>query len=144
MLQSREIFPTSLEHALLANRIMSVLKEVARGKDVPGKTEALEDALKFLRFIEKGRKSTEAREVSEDSYQAALAYGEAIKALEILPERTDVGKFLGYLIDVLTKLHDNKAVEQPAFESVSMFFRGVRDITLGRGRRRIEVLKFAE
>ena|SRR5882724_5099267 len=149
MFESREIFPVSMEHALLANRVVSLLNRVEKGKDAPNKEVVLNDALQFLKFIEEGRKSTEAREVTAQSYEAALAYGEAIKAfaLEDPLGSEDQGDFDGLLrdlIEITTELRNDKSVVTGSVKSLATFFGAVRDITLGSGQRRIEVLKFSE
>jgi len=148
MVESREILPTSLDHALLANRVVSVLSQVVRGRHVPDKTSAMDEALRFLRFIEKGKRSTENREVSQDSYEAALAYGEAIRALGLQlppPEpTTDFGEFLDRLIGITIELRDDKEVDKTEVDSLAKFFKTVRDITFGSRQARIEIVKFTE
>src|SRR4029077_6238939 len=147
MIHSREVFPSSLDHALLANRVVLVIDKIRKNENTADKEEALNDAVDFLDFIMKGRTFANTREVSENSYQAALAYGEAMKAIEQLPNdqrksEGDAARVLQNLMNFASELKEHGAASELQLQALSNFFRLVRDITISAGDRRAEIVKF--
>ena len=149
MIRSREVFPTFLEHALLANRVLEVLKQEDIGEEE--KRKAMDQAIRFIDVVLQGKLFTEKREVSERSYQAALAYGEAIKAVSEMRKggnRNKKGqgfdKFLQELRHITEALRDNKQVDKDARNALCLFFSSMRDIAFSARTRTIERLQMVE
>jgi len=147
MIHSREVFANSLDHALLANRVVLALDKIQTSGAAANEQEALNDAVNFLELIQKGKDFTSTREISEDSYQAALAYGEAIKAIEQLPpeERKadgDSARVLQNLMSFASALRESRTVSEGDLQALTGFFRRVRDITISAGDRKSEIVKF--
>jgi hypothetical protein len=148
MFHSRELFPDS-DHALLANRVVLVLNKIRNDQHAPERDEALKDAVAFLRFVLRGKDLTNRREINQNSYQAALAYGEAIEAVKRLPERRgtidgDSESILRDLFTFASALQKERNLEKPQLQELLHFFRLVRDLTVPARARKTEVLKFFE
>src|SRR5690348_14239732 len=134
MIQTRELFPASFDHALLANRVSHVLYQIQQNEE-PSDRGTLDDAIKFLQFIRKGREFTQQLTLSENSYQAALAYGEAIRAIETLSVRRksleeDIDQLLKWLIQVTENLRDVKPVEKEDVSTLDSFFNVIAEAAL--------------
>lgn len=140
MIQAREIVPVSLEHALLASRVLVALNEPARNSIA--RREALEEGALFLRSILSGPTVAKNREVSNVSYRSTLAFGQAIKALEQLPAPTtgarEITPIVKDLLKSLQKLRAGKRVPDASIRRLSSFFRTVRDVTLRSDVRKVE------
>ncbi|MCL5671524.1 MAG: hypothetical protein M1423_09575 [Acidobacteria bacterium] len=134
MIQTRELFPASLDHALLANRMAKVLHQI-EGNEEPADRDAFDKAIKFLQFIRQGREFTQKLTLSENSYQAALAYGEAIRAIELLslkkmPEEENIDRLLKWLVEVTENLRDNRPVEKHEIVLLDDFFKLIAEAAL--------------
>ena len=140
MIKSREIIPTSLEHALVANRVLAALasEDLTSGEA----RDAVADGLQLLKSMIHGQEFTASRSVSADSYHAALAYGEGVRAFEIVAYQRGGSDepivFLRKLANVATALNENQPVEAQAVQEFKNFFRIMRDIALASSERPVE------
>jgi hypothetical protein len=146
MIQTRELFPDSFDHALLANRVSNVLHQIQRNEE-PTDQAALGEAIKFLQFILKGREFTHELTVSENSYQAALAYGEAIRAIGTLSVQgktieEGVDKLLKWLIQVTENLRDVKPVEKDDVSTLDRFFNLIAEAALASTTSPVERVEY--
>jgi hypothetical protein len=85
VIRSREVIPASLEHALVANRVLAAL--ASNDLASQDSQDAVEDGLRFLQSVLEGGRLATSRYVHADSYKAALAYGEGVKAFELVGYR---------------------------------------------------------
>jgi len=140
MIQSREVITASLEHALVANRVLAAL---ASGNFASQDAQdAVEDGARFLNSMIAGWQATNSRSVSPDSYGAALAYGEGVKAFQLVAfprdENAEPVIYLRSLIEIASALGKNAQVDQTAVEKFTSFFRTVRDLAFASGEPQIE------
>jgi hypothetical protein len=82
-----------------------------------------------------------------NSYQAALAYGEASKAIEMLSEpedsmRTDIDQLLSWLVNVTIDLRDKKKVEPKAVSTLDRFFNLVGEAALSSRSTNVETVEY--
>lgn len=138
MIRSREILSLSLEHALLANRVVAAVSVAPVEIDPGERHQALENAVQFLGEMLKGRDFPNAASISDDSYRASLAYGDAIRAFRAVPnavfdENSDPGRFLQELMKTAEQLRDARPVEQKHTNDLVSFFRSVRELSLASG-----------
>jgi|SRR5580692_1767984 hypothetical protein len=138
MIKSREVIPPSLEYALVANRVLAALASNDLGSREA--KDAVNDGLQLLNSMIEGQQLTALRTVSADSYQAALAYGEGVRALEIhyRGSGSEPIVLLRELVDVASSLRENQRVEEDAILEFKSFFQAVRDVALASGEGPIE------
>lgn len=148
MIQSREILPLSLRHAMLSNRVLGVLAQMRNNQQPSEKQETLSEAVTFLDTVRKGKAFTKNLELREDSYQAALAYGEAIRAIEMLPPNRTEGRDIEALIDTLISnarsIRDQNVPDQVAVSMLTDFFAVVRDVAMSARPRIVERVVFGD
>lgn len=138
MIRSREVIPASLEHALVANRVLAAL--VANDLTSQEGQDAMQDGLHFLQSMLEGLRLTTQRSVEADSYRAALAYGEGVRAFYSgayqQGDNDDPAAYLRELVKAASALQhgaDDKAVQD-----LASFFRTIRDIALASTERPVE------
>jgi|SRR5271157_1893811 len=134
MIRSPEIFPRSLRHALLANRVVGVLSQLKKNQLPPDRATTLNEAIVFLKDTLEGRQLSKSLEVSERAVQQAAAYGEAIRAisLNVSAGDSDVEKELRRLASVATHLQQDEAVETNEIARLESFFANVRELSLAQ------------
>jgi hypothetical protein len=145
MVRTREIIPAPLEHALLATRVMAALYALdSPRRDTPVLRGAFEDAATFLRTIMNGKRHTQERLVSEKSVEYALAYGEAIRAIEMFPDRPkvvgQVHEVLETLLTTTEALTAKRDVPRESVDQLLLFFELLRDITGQANKKPIETI----
>jgi|SRR5262249_5494467 len=148
MIQSREVIPPSLEHALRASRIVAALEQMEGKSSSCVPIDVLDDALAFFQLILDARNKVKGRELPTGPLEGGLAYGEAIQAIGRIPqfkngsgEMTKVVKLLG---NTVKELRDRKDCSGESVRLLIDFFRLVRDISLASDKRGIERLVLAE
>lgn len=146
MIQTRELFPASFNHALLANRVSNVLHQIQRNEGATDRA-ALDDAIGFLQFIRKGREFTRQRTLSENSYQAALAYGEAIRAIETLSVQRKtleegIDELLEWLVRVTENVRDSNPVEKEEISMLDHFFNLIAEAALASTSSPVERVEY--
>jgi len=140
MIRSREVVPASLEHALIANRVLAALAS----NDLASQEsqDAVEDGLRFLRSVLEGRRFATSRSVQPDSYKAALAYREGVKAFELLGYRQgqsdDPAPYLQELVNCAAALRQHAGANDKAVQDLTNFFRTIRNIALASTERTVE------
>jgi hypothetical protein len=150
MYRTRDVITPSLDHALLATRVMAALQQLDNPQPSPLIAGAIDDAVRFLQNIIEGKRYTERREVSENSYESALAYGEAIRAIELLPEPTDaaarlsVTDVVGERLKAARAISQQQPVDRDAVSELLKFFSLVRDVAMKSDPKPIETLSFSE
>lgn len=140
MIRSREVIPSSLEHALVANRVLAAL--ASQNLSSEDSKDAVQDGIDFLNSMLEGQRLTASRSVSANSYQPALAYGEGVKAFALVTfgqGDIDPVAYLHELVGMATGLrtYPQRGDEQ-AIEKLIAFFRTVRDLALASGDRPVE------
>jgi hypothetical protein len=133
MIRSPEIFPRSLRHALLANRVVGVLAQLKKNQLPPDRTTTLNEAIVFLNDTLEGRELSKSLMVSERAIQQAAAYGEAIRAISLsfnAPADADVEQELRKLTSVANHLLHNENVEVNEITRLESFFSNVRTLSL--------------
>jgi hypothetical protein len=143
VIRSREVIPTSLEHALIANRVLAAL---ASGDLTSQEAQdAMEDGLQFLRSVLKGEQLTASRSVEPDSYKAALAYGEGVKAFELVEYRPgqsdDPTPYLQALVQYASAIRERSRSDE-AVQKLTGFFQTIRDLALEATARPIETVSW--
>jgi hypothetical protein len=140
MIRSHEVIPASLEHALVANRVLAAL--ASNDLASPESQGAVEDGLRLLESMIDGERLTASRSVSASSYQSALAYGEGIRAFEVFAYsrrgNEDPVVFLRELVGVASALRGNQRVEENVVQEFRNFFRIMRDIALASSEGPVE------
>lgn len=140
MIRSREVIPASLEHAMVANRVLAAL--ASNDLASPGAVDAIDDGLRLLNFMITGQQLTASRSVSADSYPAALAYGEGVRAFEVFAYSggggEDPNAFLRDLVDVASALKRNDRPQEEKLKQFRKFFRIMRDLALSSNEGPIE------
>ncbi len=140
MIRSREVITPSLEHALVANRVLAAL--ASNDLNSEETQEAINDGLGFLKSMITGKEATTSRSVAADSYRAALAYGEGLRAFELVAIQgggnTEPTVYLNALIDTASALSKRGHVDQTAIEGFTSFFKTVRDIAFASGQLQVE------
>ena len=131
MIRSREVIPASLEHALIANRVLAALasgdfaSEEAR--------DAIEDGFRFLQSVIEGEQLATSRSVTADSYKAALAYGESVKAFDLVAyQQGQVEDPAAYFKELLryASAFQRAEADDRAVQGLTSFFQTIRDIAL--------------
>ena len=147
MVRTREVIPAPLEHALLATRVLAVLYAPEKAHNTPILESTLDDAAKFLRNIIEGRKYTKERLISHKSFEYALAYGEAIRAIEMLPKqeklRGEVSELLSGLLQTTESFKAGKEVAPERRELLKMFFTHLRKIAANADAKPIEIVSIS-
>jgi hypothetical protein len=131
MIRSREVFPQLLEHALVANRVVSCLKQ--KHPEPDDARLAFEGAILFLNRMLQGQELSTSMTISDDSYQNALAYEEGVKAFSMflpMAGTEDSVKFLRALGDTAVALKEGKLVETELREKFERFFMAIREFAL--------------
>jgi hypothetical protein len=142
MIQSRELFSTNLEYALLANRVLSAL--AMKDIDQDERRQALDEATQFLEIMLKAEDFGRSLQISDDSYKSALAYSEGIQALRFsIPhaadaDNPDLNQLVNQLLVTAKKLHEGQGVADEEQDQLALFFRSVRDSSLESGGLVIE------
>src|SRR5712671_4700330 len=143
MIRSREAIPASLEHALVANRVLAALAS----KDLTSQEaqDAVEDGLQFLTSVLEGGRLATSRSVQVNSYKSALAYGEGVKAFELVGyqqgQSEDPTPYLEALLKCASALREHANVNDKndkAVQELASFFRTIRDIALASTERAVE------
>jgi hypothetical protein len=129
MIRTREVIPPPLDHALLATRVLAALNQLENPRPSPLIEGAIDDAVLFLNNIIKGKQYTSELKVAENSYECTLAYGEAIRAVELLPVaegvavRSDkVMAFVGECLTSAKAISQKRTVNKKAVSDLSSFF----------------------
>jgi hypothetical protein len=140
MISSREVIPSSLEHALIANRVLAAL---ASGDLASQEAQdAVDDGLRFLTSVLEGSQLATSRSVQIDSYGAALAYGEGVKAFELLGyqpgQNEDPRPYLQELANCASALLQHPGPNEKASTDLKNFFKAIRDIALANTERAVE------
>jgi hypothetical protein len=143
VIRSREVIPTSLEHALIANRVLVAL---ASGDLTSQESQdAMEDGLRFLKSVLKGEELTASRSVEADSYKAALAYGEGVKAFELVEYKPGQNEnpttYLQALLKYASTIREQPRTEE-AVQKLTGFFQIIRDLALEATERPIETVNW--
>ena len=140
MIRYREVIPVPLEHALVANRVLAALAS----NDLTSREsqDAVEDGLRFLESVLEGRRLASALSVEADSYRAAVAYGEGVKAFELVAHEggrnDDPERYLQELTRSATSLRDASVPDNKAVQELTSFFKTIRDIALASSENPIE------
>jgi hypothetical protein len=139
MIRSREVIPASLEHALVANRVLAAF--AANDLASQESRDAVDDGLLLLMKMLEGQRLANLRSVEAGSYQAALAYGEGVKAFELVAyqqgENDDPAVYLRELVKSASALRQEGANEK-AIRELTNFFRTIREIALANAERPVE------
>ena len=140
MIKSREVISASLEHALVANRVLAAMAS----NDLASQEaqDAVEDGLRFLNSMITGAKITKSLSVSPDTYGAALAYGEGVKAFRLVAfhksENAEPIVYLKDLIGIASALKKRDQVDQTAIQQFTSFFKTIRDLAFASGELQVE------
>lgn len=140
MIRSDEVIPASLEHALIANRVLAALAS----DDLASQEaqDAVQDGLRFLTSVIDGGRLATSRSVQVDSYRAALAYGEGMKAFEMVGyqpgQSDDPTPYLQELVNCASALRRDAGADDRAVQDLKTFFRAIRDIALASTERAVE------
>jgi len=138
MIRSREVIPASLEHALVANRVLAALAS----NDLTSKEsqDAVEDGLRFLESMLEGQRLTARRSVEAGSYRAALAYGEGVRAFELVAHQQGGGDdptpYLQQLVKSASALQ--YGLDKKAVSDLTNFFGIIREIALASTEALVE------
>jgi len=140
VIRSDEVIPASLEHALIANRVLAAL---ASGDLASQEAQdAVQDGLRFLTSVIDGARLATSRSVQVDSYGAALAYGEGVKAFEMVGyqpgQSDDPTSYLQELKNCASALRRDAEATDKAVQDLKIFFRAIRDIALASTERAVE------
>jgi hypothetical protein len=143
MIRSRELIPASLEHALIANRVLAAL---ASGElSSQESQDAIEDGLRFLKSVLKGGELASSRSVEADSYGAAMAYGEGVRAFELVEYRPGQNEnptpYLHALLECASALRQDSG-DGEAVQKLKSFFETIRDIALASTERPLETVSW--
>ena len=142
MVRTREVIPGPLQHALLATRVLAVLYALDKSLGTPIFRTTMEDASGFLHAIIEGRRYTKERVVKDKSY--ALAYGEAIRAIEMLPTQDapsgGVGDLLSDLLATAESLKSGKEVSPVQVKRLTVFFTRLRTVATDTDTKPIETI----
>jgi hypothetical protein len=143
MIRSRELIPASLEHALIANRVLAAL--ASDDLSSQESQEAIEDGLGFLRSVLKGEQLASRRSVEADSYGAAMAYGEGVKAFELVEyqpgQKENPAPYLHALLECASALRQAPG-DGEAVQRLRSFFETIRDIALASTERPLETVSW--
>jgi hypothetical protein len=143
MIRSRELIPASLEHALIANRVLAAL--ASDDLSSQESQDAMEDGLGFLRSVLKGGELASKRSVEADSYGAAMAYGEGVKAFELVEyqpgQNENPAPYLHALLECATALRQDPE-DGAAVQKLKSFFETIRDIALASTERPLETVSW--
>jgi hypothetical protein len=139
MIRSREVIPLSLEHALVANRVIAALASLDLNTEES--KDAMQSGVAFLNSMLQGQRLSASRSVQIDSYRPALAYGEGVRAFALTRAEADIDP-VAYLQDLVQKAtrlaaHPERGDEQDIGNLVK-FFRTVRDLALASSDRPVE------
>src|SRR5262249_52263592 len=143
MIRSREVFSPLLEHALVANRVLSCL----RHDDVKNEEcrQALDDAIQFLNKMLNGQSVSTSMTIRDDSYQNALAYEEGMKAFSMfLPPAAagDSVRYIRTLEQTASALKEGTAVSAESRGRLEQFFFAMREIKLKAEAKPVEEIKY--
>jgi hypothetical protein len=105
--------------------------------------------VRFLNKIIKGKQYTSERKITENSYECTLAYGEAIRAVDMvpIPEGTppkSVVTFVKECLRVAEAISENRVVDEKSVSDLRMFFDFVREVSLRVDRKPIEMVSVSE
>jgi hypothetical protein len=151
MNRTREVIPPSLDHALMATRVLAALNQLENPRPSPLIAGAMDDAVRFLNNIIKGERYTSELKVAENSYECTLAYGEAIKAVDMLPTAQGKGTRSEHVIELVTEclqaaeaLSKKEVVDKQSVANLTSFFGLVREVSLRLDRKPIETVSISE
>lgn len=140
MIKSREVISASLEHALVANRALAAVASDDLGSQE--NQDAVEDGLRFLHSMITGARVTNSLSVSPDSYGAALAYGEGVRAFKLVAfhkgGNAEPIVYLNALIETASALRQHDRVDQNAIQEFTNFFKTIRDLAFASGELQVE------
>jgi hypothetical protein len=144
MIRSREVIPASLEHALVANRVLAALAS----DDLTSQEsrDAVDDGLEFLKSVLKGGQLASSRSIEVGSYKAALAYGEGVKAFELISyqqgQDDNPTPYLKELLRCASGLLEHANDNEKAVEDLKIFFQAIRDVALASTERPLETVSW--
>lgn len=144
MIRSREVIPASLEHALIANRVLAAL--ASNDLTSQESRDAVEDGLQFLKSVLKGGQLASSRSIEEDSSKAALAYGEGVKAFELVSyqqgQNDNPTPYLTELLRCASALREHADNNEKAVKDLKDFFQAIRDVALATTERPLETVSW--
>jgi hypothetical protein len=142
MIRSRDVIPSPLQHAMLATRVLVALDRYEEAGRAPALDAAMGGALQYLGKILQGRNNAKDLRIDADSsYESALAYGEAMRAVEISTGGSGSAKFLEFVSElqgIASALRLNEPVNKQSVEELKQFFKQVRSVALSSGERQVE------
>lgn len=134
MIRRNDIVTPYLEHSLLAARILAALNELQAQRKSAFADSALDQAVTFFGSMLEGSANAKSRQVSERSYDCALAFGEAIEVidrLDVTPaEKDEPARFVQVLHDKVLNLRNEKVPNPQDVHMLAEFFRLLRDVAL--------------
>lgn len=150
MNRTREVIPPSLDHALMATRVLAALHQLEDPRPSPLIAGAMDDAVRFLKNIIKGKQYTSDLKVAENSYECTLAYGEAIRAVDMLPSNEgsaaksdNVMRLVTGCLKAAEALSQEQSVDKQSISDLTKFFNLVREVSLRIDRKPIEMVSIS-
>ncbi len=134
-----------LEHALVANRVLSSLRQ--NHADDQESRQALDDAIDFLRRMREGQAIASSMTISDHSYHDALTYEEGIKAFDLSSPQEpnpDSKKYITALEKTATCIREGKDVDADARNQLERFFYFVREVALKAESKPLEETTYSE
>ena len=146
MITAREIIPSSLENALLASRVLVGFEELRLGNRTSNAKNSIDAAIKFFRRVQDGQKWVKEREVSSGALESSLAYRETIRAIRRVPKVKEWRTASSAIEQMLSAVKDLELGKTNAegLDRLTIFFRSVRDASLGEDKRSVETLSIAK
>lgn len=137
---NRQVFSDNLRMAILADEISSSIRHISEQKRLTEKDRRIiEKALELLAEMRRGRDATKNKKLEEDSIEASLAYGQAIRALQLIPGGSESFEDL---VDTLTRqLGGLRNSENFEAKDVFQFFTTIRDVAMAASSRKPESVR---
>jgi hypothetical protein len=135
----RQVFSESLRMAVLADEVASSLRHISERKSLEDHDRrVIGMAEKALAEMSRGRDATKNMQV-EESLDASLAYGQAIQAIQLKPDRFASFESFETLVASLNgQLKEIEAARKFDVEDLYEFFTAIRELAMTGGTRKFD------
>lgn len=135
----RQVFSDNLRMAILADEVASSLRHISERKGLEDRDRrVIYMAGELLTEIQRGRNATKNMKV-EVSLEASLAYGQAIQAIQLRPDKFASFESFEKLVASLNgQLKEIEAARKFDVEDLYEFFTAIRELAMTGGTRKFD------
>jgi predicted ATPase len=144
MINTRKVIPDSLEHALLASRVVEGLEELKAGHRSENSDAAAKAAVRYFHRLLGLYDVMKDRRVSRAAWNKSMSYRDSIRAIGRVPNLrgryTAMREVITGLMQTAKSAQSGPVGDSEGFSDLERFFKEMRDEGLDSDRRTVEKL----